>query len=157
MKTDEPDSERLTRLLLFALLFASLNSLWLAPLGMLLCCHLRITWLESICNGFAFWGVGVIFLFGLSLFSVGTYGRLPWFSKHNNSTAATIIGICIMMFAFLLGHGGVAERNEAYLRGYDDGIHKRSPVDYRHSPALDGLIKFWKKKQQSNMSDDETH
>ena len=149
MKKGEPESERLIRLLLCSLLFAALNSLWLSPFGTLLCYHLQITWLESFCNGLARFGVGTIFLFGLFLFCVGTYGRLPWFSKHNNSTAATIIGICIMIFAFLLGHSGVAERNEAYLHGYDDGLHRRPPVDYRLSPAPETLVKFWKEKQQS--------
>ena len=154
MSKVEPESERLIRLLIFASLFTLFNFV-LACIGVLLCCDLRIYWLESFCNGLERIGIGIIFLFGSSLFCVGTYGRLPWFSKHNNSKAATIIGIGIMIFAFLMGHGGVAERNEAYCRGYDDGLHKRHPVDFRLSDSSKTLIKFWMGKQHSNLNGNE--
>lgn len=157
MKSCESKSERLLRLLFFSLLFVGLN-FWMPPFGVLICCCWKIYWLESVFNGFESFGVGFFFLFGLSLFWIATYGRLPWFDNYNNSTIATVIGIGVMIFAFLMGHGGAAERNEAYCRGYDDGLHRRPPVDFRLSPASETLVKFWKKKQHSSHRDNgETH
>lgn len=156
MKSDEPESERLIRLLFVSLLFAGLN-FWVPPFCTLICCCLKIYWLESVFNGFESFGVGFLFLFGLSLFWIATYGRLPWFDNHNNSTIAAVIGIGVMIFAFLMGHGGAAERNEAYCRGYDDGLHRRPPADFRLSPASENLVKFWNEKQHSNRGgNDET-
>lgn len=149
----EPESERLVRLLIATSLPAMLNSPWLSPIGSLLCCDLRIVWLESFIEGFDRFGVGTIFILGFVLLCAGTYGIFPWFEKHNNSLSATFIGIALSLFAFFMGHGGSAERNKAYLKGYDDGLHSRPPVDYRLSSSSEIMIEHWRKQQQHVLPD----